>query len=245
MVIFSDCYIIENIMQEKIKELQIKAATFLKSYSLLVNGMNILLKEVEVYYYEKSVFEDYTVHRNELQANNKFHFYVHRNGKSKDYKPKGGKRGGCDFVLSDKQDVYYTFLIRSIVVDNELIVGPNNSLKAILSKTGLTYSELENAKVELVSTPTQYDILTSSRIGLSLPDKESDVIFHSAELRFIVCDEYFKQTDKNSKCGYKLRTDSIDKFLKRQISAKKMTKEEAIKYSQKMYGAVSRWLKDL
>lgn len=61
MVIFSDCYIIENIMQEKIKELQIKAATFLKSYSLLVNGMNILLKEVEVYYYEKSVFEDYTV----------------------------------------------------------------------------------------------------------------------------------------------------------------------------------------
>ena len=229
MVIFSDCYIIENIMQEKIKELQIKAATFLKSYSLLVNGMNILLKEVEVYYYEKSVFEDYTVHRNELQANNKFHFYVHRNGKSKDYKPKGGKRGGCDFVLSDKQDVYYTFLIRSIVVDNELIVGPNNSLKAILSKTGLTYSELENAKVELVSTPTQYDILTSSRIGLSLPDKESDVIFHSAELRFIVCDEYFKQTDKNSKCGYKLRTDSIDNFLKRQISAKKMTKEEAIK----------------
>ena len=120
-------------------------------------------------------------------------------------------------------------MIRSIVVDNELIVGPNNSLKAILSKTGLTYSELENAKVELVSTPTQYDILTSSRIGLSLPDKESDVIFHSAELRFIVCDEYFKKTDKNSKCGYKLRTDSIDNFLKRQISAKKMTKEEAIK----------------
>lgn len=243
MVIASDSYIQENLMQEKIKELQTKAVSFLKSYSLLVNGINLSLKEIEVYYYEKGVFEDYTVHRNELQANNRFHFYVHRNGKSKDYKPKGGKRGGCDFVLSDKQDVYYTFLIRSIVIDNELIVGPNNSLKAILSKTSLTYSELEVAKVELVPTTTPHDIFTTHRIGLGQPETEGDAIFHSAELRFIVCDEYFKQTDKNSKCGYKLRTDAIDNFLRHQISINKMSREEAAEYSKKWYGAISGWLK--
>lgn len=243
MIIVSDSYIQENLMQEKIKELQTKAVSFLKSYSLLVNGINLSLKEIEVYYHEKGVFEDYTVHRNELQANNRFHFYVHRNGKSKDYKPKGGKRGGCDFVLSDKQDVYYTFLIRSIVIDNELIVGPNNSLKAILSKTGLTYSELEVAKVELVPTTTSHDIFTTHRIGLGQSKTEGDAIFRNAELRFIVCDEYFKQTDKNSKCGYKLRTKAIDNFLSRQININKMSREEAAEYSKKWYGAISDWLK--
>ncbi|MDE6647887.1 MAG: hypothetical protein K2K03_08720, partial [Prevotella sp.] len=121
MVIVSDNYIQENLMQEKIKELQTKAVSFLKSYSLLVNGINLSLKEIEVYYYEKGVFEDYTVHRNELQANNRFHFYVHRNGKSKDYKPKGGQSVGCDYVRRDKHAVYYTFFIRCIVIDEELM----------------------------------------------------------------------------------------------------------------------------
>lgn len=170
---------------------------------------------------------------------------MHRTGKSKDYKPKGGTRCGCDFVLSDKDNVYYTFLIRGIVIDRELIVGPNNSLKAILSYTSLSYSELEGAKVELVPCKNDCHILPSPRIGLGKPEEEKNVIFHDAELRMIVCDEYFKQTDKRSKCGYKLRTDAIDNFLRRQLGSNNMTKEEAIKYSQEMYGAVSRWLKDL
>lgn len=245
MMIVKDPFIQREIMQNKIKELQSRAASFLQSYCLRVNGVTISLKEIEVYYYEKGVFEDYTVHCNELQMNNKFHFYVHRTGKSKDYKPKGGTRCGCDFVLSDKDNVYYTFLIRGIVIDRELIVGPNNSLKAILSYTSLSYSELEGAKVELVPCKNDCHILPSPRIGLGKPEEEKNVIFHDAELRMIVCDEYFKQTDKRSNCGYKLRTDAIDNFLRRQLGSNNMTKEEAIKYSQEMYGAVSRWLKDL
>lgn len=244
-MIVKDPFIQREIMQNKIKELQSRAASFLQSYCLRVNGVTISLKEIEVYYYEKGVFEDYTVHCNELQMNNKFHFYVHRTGKSKDYKPKGGTRCGCDFVLSDKDNVYYTFLIRGIVIDRELIVGPNNSLKAILSYTSLSYSELEGAKVELVPCKNDCHILPSPRIGLGKPEEEKNVIFHDAELRMIVCDEYFKQTDKRSNCGYKLRTDAIDNFLRRQLGSNNMTKEEAIKYSQEMYGAVSRWLKDL
>ena len=244
-MIVKDPFIQREIMQNKIKELQSRAASFLQSYCLRVNGVTISLKEIEVYYYEKGVFEDYTVHCNKLQMNNKFHFYVHRTGKSKDYKPKGGTRCGCDFVLSDKDNVYYTFLIRGIVIDRELIVGPNNSLKAILSYTSLSYSELEGAKVELVPCKNDCHILPSPRIGLGKPEEEKNVIFHDAELRMIVCDEYFKQTDKRSKCGYKLRTDAIDNFLRRQLGSNNMTKEEAIKYSQEMYGAVSRWLKDL
>ena len=244
-MIVKDPFIQREIMQNKIKELQSRAASFLQSYCLRVNGVTISLKEIEVYYYEKGVFEDYTVHCNELQMNNKFHFYVHRTGTSKDYKPKGGTRCGCDFVLSDKDNVYYTFLIRGIVIDRELIVGPNNSLKAILSYTSLSYSELEGAKVELVPCKNDCHILPSPRIGLGKPEEEKNVIFHDAELRMIVCDEYFKQTDKRSNCGYKLRTDAIDNFLRRQLGSNNMTKEEAIKYSQEMYGAVSRWLKDL
>ena len=49
-MIVKDPFIQREIMQNKIKELQSRAASFLQSYCLRVNGVTISLKEIEVYY---------------------------------------------------------------------------------------------------------------------------------------------------------------------------------------------------
>lgn len=225
-------------------ELQQRATNFLQSFSLRVNGTSIYLKEIEVYYFEEGVFEDYTVHRNELQADNKHHFYIHRRGRSKSAQPITGTRGGCDFVLSDSANVYFSFLIRSIVIDNELVVGPRNSLNAILRHTNLTYNDLERVEVELVQDVYEYDVLVTPRVGIGNPTTDEDKFFETAELRFILCDEFFREKDKRSNIGYKSRTEAIDRFLKQSIATGKMSKKQAIDYSWRWYGSVSKWLKD-
>jgi hypothetical protein len=50
--------------QEIVKKLQIEAELFLKNSKLVVNGIEIFPKEIEIYYYQKKVFEDGSVHRN-------------------------------------------------------------------------------------------------------------------------------------------------------------------------------------
>lgn len=224
------------------KEFEIKlrkdASDFIQGNYLLVNNVAIYLKEIEVYYYEAGKFEDDTVHQNDLQMNNKHKIYVHRYGKEKDspYKssPKNN-RGGCDFVLSDTVSIYYSYLIRSVVINDKLIVGPRKSLNAIIENTGLSYEELEKAEVKVVPFENHYDILKTTRIGLGRLTKDEEAL----ELRLIVCDEYFKE-----KNGYKRRTEAIDNFLMEQLKDGKMTKAEAIKYSNDWFKAVSTRLKE-
>lgn len=228
------------------KEFEIKlrkeASDFIQSNYLLVNDVTIYLKEIEVYYYEVGKFEDYTVHQNDLQMNNKHKIYVHRYGKEKDssYKssPKNN-RGGCDFVLSDTDDIYYSYLIRSVVINEIPYFGPRKSLNAIIENTGLSFEELEKAEVKVVPFENHHDILKTTRIGLGKPTKDEEPLFQKSELRLIVCDEYFKE-----KNGYKRRTEAIDNFLEEQLKDGKMTKAEAIKYSNDWFKAVSSWLKE-
>lgn len=223
------------------KRLRKEAAEFIQGNYLLVNNVAIFLKEIEVYYYEQGKFEDYTVHQNKLQRNNKHKFYVHRYGEEVDcsYKssPKNN-RGGCDFVVSDTDNIFYSYLIRSIVINDKLIVGPRKSLDAIIENSGLSYEELEKTEVKVVPFENHHDILKTSRIGLGTPKKDEEPLYKEAELRLIICDEYFKE-----KNGYKRRTEAIDNFLKEQLKDGKMTKEEAKNYSEKWFTAVSTWLK--
>jgi len=228
------------------KELQKQTSEFLKNNYLLVNGIAIYPKEIEDYYYEQGKFEDYTVHRNQLQQNRKNRFYVHRYGDEAEssYKssPKNN-RGGCDFVVSDKEGIYHSYLLRSIVINDELVVGPRKSLNAIIEKTRLTYEELEKADVIVMPIETTLDVLTTSRIGLGKPDNPNGEFYRDAKLRFLLCDEYFKKVDKN-KVGYRNRTEAIDNFLKEKIELGEMSKEEAANFSRHWLGYVSKWLKD-
>ena len=230
-------------MYDKVFELKLrkKASDFIQGNYLLVNNVAIYLKEIEVYYREEGKFEDYSVHQNMLQRNHKYKFYVHRYGKEIDspYKssPKNN-RGGCDFVLSDTDSIYYSFLIRSIVINDNPVFGPRKSLNAIIKETGLSYEELEKAEVKIVPFDNHHDILKTPRIGLGKPPKDEDKIYQEAELRLIVCDKCFHE-----KNGYKRRTEAIDNYLKEQLKDGKMTKEEAIKYSEDWFKAVSSWLR--
>ena len=69
--------------QAIIERLQNEAKLFLTKTKLMLSGVSILPKEIEVYYFKKGEFEDTSVHRNDLQKKNKNHFYLHRNGTSK------------------------------------------------------------------------------------------------------------------------------------------------------------------
>ena len=87
--------------QSTIKRLQNEAGCFLTETKLKLMNVSIQPTEIESYYYKIGEFEDTSVHRNDLQKNNKNHFYVHRRGVKSTDKYKGGNRGGLDFVVSD------------------------------------------------------------------------------------------------------------------------------------------------
>lgn len=188
---------------ETIKKLQNDAAQFL-SKKLVINGVTISPKEIESYYHKVKEFEDSSVHRNELQKNNKNHFYVHRYGLTKSDKYKGGNRAGLDFVISDEENTYYSYLIRSAMINNELIVGPNKVLKKILEICNISCTDLESVNVELVTNNNSGIVLFSERINLGKNACE----FRECKLRAVVCDEFFKETKYPNK--EKMVTDFLD-----------------------------------
>ena len=53
--------------EQLVYRLQHDAAIMLKENTLFLNGITIIPKEIEIYYYENGVFEDGSVHQNELQ----------------------------------------------------------------------------------------------------------------------------------------------------------------------------------
>lgn len=176
--------------QEIIKRLQNEAYQFLKK-KLVLNGIAILPKEIEVYYYKEGEFEDKSVHQNELQTNkNKNHFYVHRWGKTQSDKYKGENRAGLDFVVSDGANTYYSYLIRSAVInDGKPVVGPNNVLKQILNVCNLSFDDLEKVDVELIPKNISDVVLFSERINLGKNVGD----FRECKLRAVLCDDFFKE----------------------------------------------------
>lgn len=219
-------------IQEKIKSLQIEAAQFLTKTKMTMNGLAIFPKEIEVYYSKEGEFEDPTVHKNELQKNNKNHFYVHRWGKTKNDKYKGGNRAGLDFVVSDDENTYYSYLIRSALINGNLIVGPNKVLKTIEGLTNLSYKELESNTIELYALDSSYDVLYSERINLNQKCESSHY-----ELRAVLCDNLYME--KESKYRYK------EKMITRFIKERKMSSQQALKYAQEKLGYIPSEIRSL
>lgn len=209
------------------KRLQKEAAEFLTNYKLKLNGLIIQPTEIEVYYYRKGEFEDDSVHQNELQQNNRAHFYIHRWGKKKDDPYKGGNRPGIDFVVSKEEYVYHTFLIRSALVSNNPVVGPNKVLKAIQDACKLAdFKEIENTIVDICPEKNPYDVVFSTRINLS-SNTSSDYL--NRELRAVLCDDTWFMKNK-----YRYKEQMIIDFL----SSKNMPKEDAFEFAHNRLGYI-------
>ncbi len=210
--------------------LQKKATDFLTNHYLVVNGIEIYPKEIEVYYYKEGEFDDKYVHRDVLQANRPNKFYVHRKG-----------RGGCDFVQSDRADVYYSYLIRSVVIGGELFVGPINSYEAILDKTGLSKEQLNEVDVTVATSDKAFDVLTDVRIGLN-QNSDIDQFYLDAELRFILLDENFEPR-KDKKQHYKNRERAFVNTMQRKQAEQTITRDEVISEAKRCLRYVPKVLK--
>ena len=218
---------------ETIKKLQNEAVQFLTKTKLVLNGIEILPKEIEVYYYEiNGSFKDGSVHRNELQKNNKNHFYVHRWGETKNDKYKGVNRAGLDFVVSDDDNVYYSYLIRSAVINgnDNPIIGPNKVLNAIkdVCKFG-DYKELENASIKLEPNDISDAVLFSNRINLG----ENAGTYLDYKLRAVLCDDLYKGSKYPAK----------EKMIMDFLMSQKMSKEQKKVYAKEKLGYVPSALK--
>ena len=214
--------------QVTIERLQNEAKLFLTETKLMLNGIFILPKEIEVYYYKKGEFEDSSVHRNDLQKKNKNHFYIHRRGTTQSDNYKGGNRGGIDFVVSDNEDIYYSYLIRSALINDKLVIGPHNVLESILKYCKIEKEVLENETVELVPNDVSYDVLFSKRINLGKNAGQ----FFDCKLRAVLCDDYFKTSKYPSK-GIMLVEFLIDK-----VHSQQMTQEQASEYAKQKLGYI-------
>lgn len=219
-----------NVMDKEdiIKKLQNEAAHFLTESKLMVSGLAILPKEIEVYYYKEGDFEDSSVHRNILQQNNQNHFYIHRWGIKKEDSYKGGNYPGIDFVLSNEKDIYYSYLIRSAVVDNDIHVGPHKVLEAIIDKSGLTTNELESSPIEILPNSISCDVLFSSRINLGKNAQE----FSDYKLRAVLCDEWFGRKK------YPAKEKMVVDFLTEKVRLQNMTPQQAMEYANKKLGYI-------
>lgn len=215
---------------ETIKWLQKEAIEFLKNHYLVVNGVEIYPKEIEVYRYEKEgEFKDVYVHCVDNQMNRHYKFYVHEKG-----------RGGCDLVISDSKNLYYSYLIRSVVIGGELIVGPLNSFDAICAKTGLPEKELEDANVTVKDYNNDHNVFTDTRIGLEpKKDKDDGQPYLNAKLRFILCDDYYKP-----RAHYKNRERALTNFMLQKLAKGEMTKDEVFKEADEYLGYVPKRLKE-
>lgn len=214
--------------QAIIEKLQNEAKQFLTETKLMLNGVSILPKEIEVYYYKEGEFEDTSVHGNELQQNNKNHFYVHRRGTTQSDKYKGGNRGGLDFVVSDDENTYYSYLLRSVLIGNDLVIGPHNVLESILEHCKLEKEVVESKLVELIPNNVSCDVLFSKRINLGKNAEQ----FVDCKLRAIVCDDLYR-TNK-----YPAKEKPIVDFLMDKIRTQNMPKDQALEYAKQQLGYI-------
>ena len=212
-----------------INELQSRVMEFMLGFNLRIGGTVIEPKEVEVYYYKHGEFDDNSVHRNELQAMNPNHFYVHRMGTRQQDKYKGRNYAGVDLVVSNQSGVYYSYLIRSAVVDNNLVVGPNKVLNAILVASKLTKEEMENRPVDMIACDRRHDVLFSKRINLGVKVNDK---FRSCKLRAVVCDEFFRTAK------YPAKEEMIYNYVYDKFNSQVMTKAEALFYAKEKLGYV-------
>lgn len=222
--------------KENIQKRQNEAKLFLTESCLVLNGVFIHPKEIEVYYYEEGTFEDNSVHRNDLQKHNKNHFYIHRCGTNSSDSYKGGNYAGIDFVMSETDNIYYTYLIRSAVVNDKMIVGPHNVLEAIKKYSHLEYKDIEDTTVEVLSCKNPGDVMFSSRINLGKTVCEE---YNECKLRAVLCDEMFRDSK------YPAKEKMVIDFLKGKVQTHNISNEQALQYAKEKLGYIPSSIKAL
>lgn len=198
-------------MEKLIERLQKEAKQFITQKKLVLNGVEIYPKEIEVYYHNDD-FKDNAVHK-KIQQTKKFknHFYVHRCKNSDSYK--GGNRAGLDFVVSDDENTFYSYLIRSAVINGQSFYGPNKVLNEIKRVCGyVENADLEKQLVDTDSSDAKYDdVIYTTRFGLS---DNVDAFFLGSALRLVALDKDFKNA------RYKAKEQIVLDYLKQSKSTK-------------------------
>ncbi len=214
-------------MENIIVKIQDDGRCFLTK-TLVCNEVLIQPTEIEPYYYQKGVFEDESVHQNELQTNkHKNHFYIHRWGTKQSDSYKGGNRVSLDFVVSDDADTYYSFLIRSAIINGEPpVVGPNKVFRKIKEVCHLDEKGLESMPIKLVPNKYDCDVLFSKRINLTKG-------FIDYDLRAVLCDDNFKSS------RYPLKEKMVVDF----ITQNNMPQDLAMEYAKDKLGYIPSSIK--
>ena len=163
----------------------------------------------------------------------KNHFYVHRWGTLKTDSYKSANRAGLDFVISDEDDTYYSYLIRSaVIVKGEPIVGPNKVLKKIIEVSNFDNKKLEDELVKIISNNLSSDVMFSNRINLSKG-------FINCKLRAVLSDEWFR------KSKYPAKERMIVDYLYEKVRLQDMTNDEAKKYAKDKLDYIPSEIKSL
>lgn len=183
-----------------------------------VNGIKVYPKEIEIYAYKEGLFEDNSVHRNELQQNNKGHLYVHRFGKTKDSPYKG--RAGVDYCFSGEPNLYYTWLIRSAYFEGiGPVYGPSKVREMLLQVYGKGSEMLEKESFDMHLESKISRVLFSERINLG---KTVTAQWRSARLRAVIEDESFRSAK------YKDKEALVVNYVNNLIQNKEFDKETCI-----------------
>lgn len=223
-------------IQEIIANLQTDANKFITENNLELNGVIIEPKEIEIYYYKEGVFEDNSVHKNELQTANPNHFYIHRTGTKRTDTYKGGNYPGIDYVISNEPGTYHSYLIRSAVLGNKLVVGPNKILRAILQLTNMTKEELEATDIKKGTCNKTCDVLYSTRINLGKTVSDDFVL---CQLRIVLCDDFYRQS------SYPEKEKMLVEHLCHSVQNQQRSKEEALYYAKDKLGYIPSIIKAL
>ena len=211
--------------QELIKILQTNANKFITENKLDLNGLIIEPKEIEVYYYKEGVSEDNSVHRNELQSANSNHFYIHRMGIKRTDTYKGGNYPGIDYVVSDETDIYYSYLIRSAVVNGKLVIGPNKVLKTILHQSNMPEVQLEATDIKIIKCDNLGKTVTEEFLGY--------------KLRLVLCDELFLQSK------YPKTENMLVEYLYDKVQNHMISKDDALRFAKEKLGYIPSIIKAL
>jgi hypothetical protein len=162
------------------------------NYALVLGVHVIRILELETYHtsdpYTHGNERQYLIQPNEGSITS---FYIHRNGKLSTAGFKGGSYKGLDIASNGG------ILVRSIMVNNNIIEGPSLVVDKLLSLySGLTLNELETS-VKLV----EYDwpvkattFYTGARAGLSFRNVETALYYISVQRSSIVVPKKYKET---------------------------------------------------
>jgi hypothetical protein len=149
----------EMFREEQVKILQEINRLILTEYMIEINeGLCLYPIEVEAYYYEEFIFQDSSVHRNELQKGRFGQLYFHRAGRKKEHAFLFDG-GGVDICLSSG-DYYFGILIRSAWIndDKEPVCGPGlltrRIVQHITGETAIANVEDYRFKIEEVENKT-------------------------------------------------------------------------------------------